>query len=196
MRGRHCYEFLMVRAFCTVDDPFGNAITRTIFSEPIQLPSKHTWITYGAIAAFVPFPRELGHQGIIIFASCLDGGLHSSLSRRLNQHSDSWYVEQGMSKEIVRLKNREWRVQNLCGIHVGHNADKWSCFIHLLNTKQDTKQFFGCASAVRDSFLVLVAYFRIFCNAWQYHDHNDLEIDVNAGGDIEVHVDIRVSALV
>ena len=166
IKGKHCYEFLLMRSFATIENAAGSPVTRTLVSEPIELPSKHTWITYGALAQWLPLARSCGHRGYVQYHYILDGGLYTSLSRRCRQMHDLWYEQQTPTIALIKLRNKEWILATLCGIHVGHNALKWGCFMFMRDIRADTKQMFGVSSAVRDCFLTIVEYFKVFCAEW------------------------------
>ena len=130
---RDSFEFMLSRIFCTSYNGFGELEVSSYFEEAVRSRRKDTWRCYQTLANILINPRMLGHTGVVVWILPLDGGLASSLSRRLRQLLDAFWVEQGFEgRQLEVQRSLDIVFPVLCVAHVACNGLKNSTDFHMV----------------------------------------------------------------
>ena len=116
--------------YLVMEDALGRNRVATIMRDPKPCSRENTWTLLGAVDDFFPLPRSLGHRGLLLNHYTFDGGIMSSLYRRLQQRSEEFYQCTDDPSDAASLRRQEITVGTLCGLHVAHNSMKWATYQH------------------------------------------------------------------
>ena len=133
------WHYFMMRGYLVMEDALGRNRVATIMRDPKPCSRENTWTLLGAVDDFFPLPRSLGHRGLLLNHYTFDGGIMSSLYRRLQQRSEEFYQRLDDPSDAASLRRQEITVGTVCGLHVAHNSMKWATYQHLDDVRSDLK---------------------------------------------------------
>jgi hypothetical protein len=149
-RNRISVEYFLSRVFASYTDSSGVTHMASHVMEPKVCMRKDTWRQFNALRLWLVMPRSLGHTGIVNWHCNLDGGLVSSLTRRVQQHIALQYEGQTTRRQR-QLALREWVRGSWCGAHIASKAPNWSCKRFLADPRKDLQLLFKVVDGLRDA---------------------------------------------
>ena len=160
---KHCVEYLSIRNFVITTDALGKDQLTTTCMEPKPCRRTDGWSTFGALDAWLPHPREVGHRGIVLNVVLADGGCLSVVSRKCRQRSDVWHSNLPRTRKSAILRLKELSIHLLCGGHVQSNALLHACNPCLDDADKDLRNLFGFIEGLRDTYGEISEVYKELC---------------------------------
>lgn len=146
-------EWLIQRLF--VKDLLGR--TSVLFTEPLRMIRKTAWAHLEAARQLAPLPRELGHEGPLVFHLCFDRAVQGAASRHFEELCASLHQQMSSSTTAGRARLMDlltWNTTSGCALHDTHGGFRRS-MLDYVDDAELMKNAWVCVQAIRQSMNVL-----------------------------------------